>query len=132
MSTEMRSVLVVDDEPFIRQSFVDFFEDRLWQALPAESGEEALEAVRRESPQCAIVDIRLGGMDGDAFIREAVKMNPKMAFVICTGSPEYGVPADLLALPSVCNHIYLKPVTNIAELEQGLLQMMDTLNAGSG
>ena len=131
MDLDQRSVLIVDDEPFIRQSFVDFFEDRRWMAYGAASGEEALEIVRRQSPLCAVVDIRLGGMDGETFIRKAFKEDPKLVFVICTGSPEYGAPNDLLKLTAVSSQIFWKPVTNIATLEADLIRMIAQRRAES-
>lgn len=129
MCAEEKSVLIVDDEPFIRQSFVDYFEDRLWRVMSSESGEEALEMLEKESPRGAIVDIRLRGMDGDTFIRNAAKVRSNMVFLICTGSPEYGIPDDLLEMSGVSSHIFWKPVTNIAELEEHLAQMIFNLHA---
>ncbi len=128
MNEPIKTVLIVDDETFIRQSFSDYFEDHLWQTLQAESGEQAMEILEKESPEGAVVDIRLGGMDGDDFIRKAYKKKPKMAFVICTGSPEYDVPADLLKLPCVSNHLFRKPVTDMTELEMELLLLIAGIN----
>lgn len=119
-----KTVLIVDDEIIIRQSFMDYFEDRLWRVLEADSGEQALEIMEKESPQAAIVDIRLGGMDGNAFIRDAYRKKPKTAFVICTGSPEYDLPADLQKLPGVSGHVFRKPVTDMAKLEGDLLRLL--------
>ncbi len=124
MAETNRTILIVDDEPSVRQSFYDFFEDRLWRPLQAESGEEALDILEKESPRCVIVDIRMGGMDGNAFIREAVLKKPETAFVICTGSPEYDIPADILKLPGVSNHIFKKPVTRLDQLEGALLRLI--------
>ncbi|MCF8128160.1 MAG: hypothetical protein K9N10_06575 [Deltaproteobacteria bacterium] len=86
-----------------------------------------MEILEKESPHGVIVDIRMGGMDGNTFIREAVLKKPKTAFVICTGSPEYDIPADLLKLPGVSNHIFKKPVTHMAGLEEDLLRLIADL-----
>ena len=119
-----KTVLIVDDEEYIRQSFFDYFEDRLWYPLTAQSGEEALEILARTSPRCAIVDIRLGGMDGDAFIREASRKKSQTVFVICTGSPEYDIPVDVRALPNVSDRVFIKPVIDMAGLEKELLRLI--------
>lgn len=123
MDDATKTILIVDDEVYIRQSLADFFEDRLWQTLPTESGEQALEVLERESAQAAIVDIRMGGMNGDQFIRRASEKYPDMAFVICTGSPEYYLPRDLQELPCVSNRVFRKPVANLAELEAELMSL---------
>ena len=119
-----KTVLIIDDEHFVRQSFLDYFQDRLWDVIGAESGEEALAILEKESPHCAIVDIRLGGMDGNAFIREAYLKRTKMAFVICTGSPEYDIPADVRKLPGVSDRVFKKPVANLADLEEEILRLI--------
>ena len=79
MSESLKTVLIVDDEAIIRQSFIDYFEDHFWRSFQAESGELALELLEEESPDGVVVDIRLKGMDGDVFIREAHRKKPKMA-----------------------------------------------------
>ncbi len=128
MSESVKTLLIVDDELFIRQSFTDYFEDNLWQTLQAVSGEQALELIQKESPAAAVVDIRLPGMDGDDFIREACRQKICMAFVICTGSPEYDIPADLQKLPCVSDHVFRKPVTDMAKLEDDILRVIQFLD----
>ena len=120
MSELTKTVLIIDDELFVRQSFADYFEDHLWYALQAESGEQALQMLETASPHGAIVDIRLRGMDGDAFIRKAHQRRPDMVFVVCTGSPEYDVPPDLLKMPGVSARIFRKPVVDMTEVEKEL------------
>ena len=100
-----------------------------WGAIGAVSGEEALAILETESPQGAIVDIRLGGMDGKAFIREAYRKQPKMAFVICTGSPEYDIPADVRKLPGISDRVFTKPVANLADLEEDLLRLITKIES---
>ncbi len=124
MTESMKTILIVDDETFIRQSFADYFEDHLWRPLQAESGERALEILEKESPGGAIVDIRMGGMDGNAFIREAHEKNPTMVFVICTGSPEYDVPVDLRKRARVSSHLFRKPVADMGELEKEIRRLI--------
>ena len=125
MSKSMKTILFVDDEVNIRQSFADYFEDNNWQTLQAESGEDALEILKDVSPDAAVVDIRMGGMDGDLFIRKALKEQAKTGFVICTGSPEYRIPADLIKSPYVSGFLFRKPVTNMDTLEKELLRIIE-------
>lgn len=124
MNRSVHTILIIDDEKFVRQSIADYFEDQLWQTLQAESGEQALELLEEESPDCAVVDIRLQGMDGNEFIREAYKKMPNMAVVICTGSPDYYPPKDLSERPLVSDRMFIKPVSDMAELEKELLRII--------
>ena len=119
-----RTILIIDDEECIRRSFFDWFEDREWTSFESESAERSLEILETESPDCTIVDIRMGGMNGNDFIREAIRKRPNMVFVICTGSPEYSIPDDLLALPCVSEKVFRKPVTSFVELEETMLSLI--------
>lgn len=118
------SILIVDDELYIRQSFIDFFEDRDWLVFDAESGENALELLKTQISSAAIVDIRMTGMDGETFIRNASKKYPDMIFVICTGSPEYEPAEDIRQCPNVAAQVFGKPVTNIDTLEKTIKDML--------
>lgn len=124
MNEPSKTLLIIDDEEIVRESFTYYFEDRLWQCIGAESGEKALAIMDDTPAHCAIVDIRMGGMDGNAFIRAAYLKNPKMVCIICTGSPEYDIPADLRAMPNVSNRVFGKPVTAMAELEGEFLGLL--------
>jgi len=123
----MKSILILDDERAVRHSFVDYFEDQMWHVSQAESAEDALALLEHQAVNAAIVDMRLPGIDGNGFIREACQRYPKMAFVICTGSPEYHVPDDLLVLPCVSSRLYRKPVNDMSELERNVINVMSTL-----
>ena len=125
MDEFMLKVLIVDDEQYIRESFADYFEDHGWQTLIAHSGEQALEILERESPDGATVDIRLPGIDGNEFIRQALQKNSRMVFVVCTGSPEYDIPEDLLKNFRVSDDTLQKPVVNMALMERQLLRLME-------
>ncbi len=127
MSEVIKTVLFVDDEIYIRQSFADYFEDNNWKTLQAESGEKALELLKKESPDGAVVDIRMSGMDGDVFIRNALDEKLSMGFIICTGSPEYDIPEDLISKPCVSDFLFRKPVTDMESLEKELLRVIENV-----
>ncbi len=111
----MKRILILDDEVAVRESFADFFEDHLWDVVQAGSGEEALEILEHETVQAAIVDVRLPGMDGNEFIRTMCQRTDSIAFVICTGSPEYLVPEDLLSKRCVSDVLMKKPISSFDE-----------------
>lgn len=60
----MHSVLIVDDEPGIRQSLKGALEDEGYKASVAESGEACLELLRKRSFDVILLDVWLTGMDG--------------------------------------------------------------------
>lgn len=123
----MNTIMILDDERVLREAFAAYFEDRLWQPILAESAEEALQLLETETPAAVLVDIRLPGMDGDDFIRKACQLEHKMAFVICTGSPEYIVPSDLGECTQVADQIFRKPVARLVDLENEIRRTIDRI-----
>ena len=121
----MRTLLILDDDSAVRRSFCDFFEDHLWDPVPAESGEEALTLLQSVRPLAAIVDVRLPGIDGNEFICQASRLMTSLKFLVCTGSPEYRIPDDLRRLPNLCPRVFHKPVIDLQELERELIRMID-------
>ena len=60
----MHSILIVDDEAEIRRSLKGVLEDEGYSVSAAESGEAALDALKRRNPDVVLLDIWLPGMDG--------------------------------------------------------------------
>jgi two-component system, NtrC family, nitrogen regulation response regulator NtrX len=60
----MLNVLIVDDEPGIRQSLKGVLEDEGYKVAVAESGEACLDAVKKRLFDVVLLDIWLPGMDG--------------------------------------------------------------------
>ena len=59
-----RTVLVVDDDPHIRQLLVFAFEKAGLEVREAGDGEEAMAQVRRAMPDLVVLDINMPRMDG--------------------------------------------------------------------
>src|ERR1700726_756624 len=57
-------ILIVDDEPLIRQSLIGVLEDEGYQAEGVATGEACLEALRTRTYDLILLDIWLPGMDG--------------------------------------------------------------------
>ncbi|WP_293676670.1 response regulator transcription factor [uncultured Phenylobacterium sp.] len=62
--TAMPQVLVVDDDPHIRQLLVFALEKAGMTAREAEDGEAALAAVRQQAPDLVVLDINMPKLDG--------------------------------------------------------------------
>jgi two-component system nitrogen regulation response regulator NtrX len=60
----MPSVLIVDDEPGIRQSLTGVLEDDGYKTGTAASGEQCLELIKKQDFEVVLLDIWLPGMDG--------------------------------------------------------------------
>jgi NtrC-family two-component system response regulator AlgB len=77
-------VLVVDDEEAIRRTLRICLEGAGYEVTLAPSGEAGLAAARRRPPDLALVDLRLGGIDGLAVTRGLAHDAPGAQVVVMT------------------------------------------------
>ncbi|HZU95564.1 MAG TPA: response regulator [Planctomycetota bacterium] len=64
-----RSLLVVEDDPLIRESLADVLEGEGFEVVTAEHGKEALERLRTmKRPSLVLLDLMMPVMDGRAFL----------------------------------------------------------------
>ena len=75
-------VLVVDDERLIRWSLEQMLEKGGYTVETAEDGATALAAVRDESPDLVLLDLKLPDADGIQVIRQIKEVHPD---TICLG-----------------------------------------------
>jgi len=64
------NILVVDDEPQIRRVMRSTLTSRGYVILEAKTGEEAIEAARKEKPDLILLDVNMPGMSGIEACRE--------------------------------------------------------------
>jgi NtrC-family two-component system response regulator AlgB len=77
-------VLVIDDEESIRKMLRVCLEGAGYRVALAPTGETGVAAAKRSPPDVALVDLRLGGMDGIAVTRALAQEVPTAAVVIMT------------------------------------------------
>jgi DNA-binding response OmpR family regulator len=63
-NTSVTTVLVVDDEPIVREVVVSYLRREGFQTLEAGDGDTARELVAQESPGLVVLDLMLPGTDG--------------------------------------------------------------------
>jgi two-component system KDP operon response regulator KdpE len=69
-SKEPRCILIVDDEPHLVRAVRMYLELQGYAVFGAQSGEEALEAIRARLPDLVILDVMLPGLDGFQTLEE--------------------------------------------------------------
>ena len=86
-------LLLVDDEPEFLEPMAARLLRRGLACRTARSGEEALKILQGESFNCAVVDVRMPGMDGLELLRRMHRDYPDVAVILLTGhaSVELGV-----------------------------------------
>ncbi len=79
---ETEKILVVDDEKSMREFLEIMLQKDGFEVTCAESGEEALTAIRREKFDLLITDIRMKPIDGLEVLRQCKSISPSTAVII--------------------------------------------------
>ena len=100
-------VLVVDDDAVFRTRLCRAFRDRGWEAVEAANGSEALDLARENSPDLAVVDLRMPGISGLEVVRELRALDDTTCIIMLTGFGS--IPTALNATRLGASHFLSKP-----------------------
>lgn len=117
----LRSVLIVEDDEAFRRVLGRALQARGFEVRAAASGEEALRLAREESPEYAVVDLKMEGMSGLDVVRELRGIDTSTRTVVLTGYGSIATALQAVHLGAV--HYLTKPCdadTLVAALERGL------------
>ncbi len=109
------TVFVVDDDPAVRDSLALFLEQEDIAVEAFDGAEAFLAACRPASRGCAIVDIRMPGMDGLRLQTELSKRGILLPLIFLTGHGD--IPMSVRAIKAGAVDFLTKPVTGAALLE---------------
>ncbi|MBM4349883.1 MAG: sigma-54-dependent Fis family transcriptional regulator [Deltaproteobacteria bacterium] len=86
-------ILVIDDEPILRESLDVALKTLGYDVLVSGTGEEGLELFRKESPDLILLDHWLPGINGDEVLQKIKEQEPEIPVIIMTaqGSIELAV-----------------------------------------
>jgi two-component system, NtrC family, response regulator AtoC len=86
-------ILVIDDEPILRESLEVALTACPYQVVTARTGEEGLDLFHAEKPDLILLDHWLPGINGDEVLRRIKEENPEIPVIIMTaqGSIELAV-----------------------------------------
>jgi two-component system, OmpR family, response regulator len=73
----VKRVLVVDDEPMIRQLVADFLVEAGFVTDVAANGSEALRVIGRHKPDAIVLDLMMPLLDATGFV-ELLRLNPRL------------------------------------------------------
>ncbi len=79
------SILIVDDEPGIRQSLTGVLEDEGFVVSSVASGEECLKVFEKRLYTCVLLDVWLPGIDGLETLSRLKAANPDVCVVMISG-----------------------------------------------
>jgi two-component system, OmpR family, alkaline phosphatase synthesis response regulator PhoP len=90
------SILVVEDDPDIRELLAVAFAKEGWRLDMAEDGERGLESLETSIPDCVVLDIMLPGMDGLELLRR-IKSKPRWRHVPVVMTTARGEDSDIVS-----------------------------------
>ncbi len=79
------TILIVDDDPFLRDRLARAFRDRGFSVQAAGDVEHALAMACAEAPELAVVDLRMPGRSGLDLVREVRSRGMATKIVVLTG-----------------------------------------------
>jgi len=100
------SILVADDEPQIRRVLRSTLSSQGYVIIEAKTGEEAVEAVRKEKPDLVLLDVNMPGMGGIAACREIRESSEAPIIVLTVRNAERD---KVLALDAGADDYVTKP-----------------------
>jgi len=92
------SILLVDDEQVFRDSLARAFRRRGFDVRTADGYDSALASAREDSPELAIVDLRMPGKNGLEVVRDLKALDPSTRIVVLTGYGSIATAVDAIRL----------------------------------
>ncbi len=101
------SILVVDDDEVLRERMARAFRDRGHEVRTAGNYDAAMAAAREDSPEWAVVDLRMPGRSGLELVRDLKALDPATRVVVLTGYGAISTAVDAVKLGAT--HYLPKP-----------------------
>jgi FixJ family two-component response regulator len=120
MSEAQPVVVIIDDDPDIRNALQDLLETVDLQAALFATASEFLASRRPQGPCCIVVDVRLPGLSGLEFQQELARENTAIPVIFITGHGD--IPMSVRAMKAGAVEFLTKPLR-----DQDLL---DAIQAG--
>ena len=98
---ERGSIMVVDDDPVLRDLLAGFLAQRGYRVLTAKDGKAALVVADQRPPELVVLDICLPDMNGVTVLRELRARDYRGAVIVLSGSREERLLKDMLGMGAV-------------------------------
>jgi sugar-specific transcriptional regulator TrmB/FixJ family two-component response regulator len=120
-----QSILVVEDEPDVRQSLMELLEGSIpgSRIFTAESGKDALSVLKDQRVDLIVTDYKLPGMNGLEMLQQAQKIAPGVPRIVITAFPDLKVALKAINEAGVEN-FFTKPLepTRVVQVVQDILR----------
>jgi DNA-binding NtrC family response regulator len=90
------TVLVVDDDPALRQTMEAIVRSAGMNSITAASGEEAIEAIRKNPVDVALLDVQLPGISGIQVLRQVRERHPDVGVIMVSVVKDISVAVEAI------------------------------------
>lgn len=118
----MRTILIIDDDPLIRELLSSYLDQEGFRSVTAADGRSGLVLFDAEGPDAVLCDLSMPGIGGLGVLAEVRRRSPLTPFVVFTGSNDLGLAVE--ALRQGAWDYLLKPLPGL-ELLPPLLSRME-------
>ena len=108
-------ILVVDDDPQVRETLTDVLSSFGCHVIALADGEEALNAIREDPFDLVFLDYRIPKIDGMTVLREAVDIRPDTSVILITGEGSEQIARDAFKMGAF--DYIVKPFRKLEDLE---------------
>jgi len=116
-------VMLIDDEVEFLETMQKVLQRRNMIVMTAESGQQALEMLKENSIDVAVLDLKMPGMDGQEVLRRIKKDYPGVEVIILTGHPSVDSALEVIRLGA---NEYIKKPPKVEELVMTIRRLYDT------
>ncbi len=116
------TILIVEDDPLVRQSMAVFLENSSFHILQAKNGNEGLALFTEKNPDLIILDLQMPGMSGLELMAAIKDDLPVIPTIVVSGT---GSRDDVIATLKLGAWDYLtKPIEDLTVLEHAVTQAL--------
>jgi serine phosphatase RsbU (regulator of sigma subunit) len=114
----LKKVLLIDDEPLVRESMSIYLEDSGYLVMEASNGIEGLELFHSFKPDVILCDLRMPKMDGLHFLSRLNQCSPETPLIMISGVGQIHDVVEALRLGAL--DYLIKPISDLAILENAV------------
>lgn len=123
MDNSELTILVIDDEAFVRETISDYLSDSGFEILGAGDGQEGLEIFRKNDPDAVLVDLNMPKVDGFEVLKAISAESPDTPIIVVSGA---GLIQDAIkAVRLGAWDFVTKPIVDLNILEHALGQGLE-------
>jgi len=122
-SKSQTTILIIDDQLFIWESYIDYLKSLDFRVLTAENGRTGLELFEREEVHLILVDLRMPEVDGLEVLSRVRESSPDTPLIVVSGT---GIIADAVeALHYGAWDYLLKPIEELSVLIHAIMNALE-------